>query len=90
MPNTHQMKQEIILALDILPVEGLNLLFEFMTFLRLKFGLGQKSMSESTGLEIDQDPNEPNAITRQALAEAKARYNLSNFNSPEDLKEYSH
>jgi len=43
-----------------------------------------KTLGELVGL-ISQPINHPNSVTLQALAEAKARQNLSHFNRPEDL-----
>ncbi len=39
MNDTMQLKTEFISMLDLLPVEGLKLLAEFMAFLRTKFKL---------------------------------------------------
>ncbi len=39
MQNSIQLKIEVISVLDLLPLEGLKLLAEFVTFLRAKFKL---------------------------------------------------
>ncbi len=45
MPNTQLLKIEIGSIIDLLPLEGLKLLAEFVAFLRLKFGLDKSPLA---------------------------------------------
>ena len=45
MNETRQLKMELISLLDLLPLEGLKLLAEFMAFLRAKFKLSQQPLA---------------------------------------------
>jgi len=39
MQNTNQLKTEIVSIVDLLPEDGIKLLYEFVAFLKLKFNL---------------------------------------------------
>jgi len=46
MNNTVQLKYEIMAVLDLLPLEGLKLLAEFVAFLRAKFKIPQPIVTQ--------------------------------------------
>jgi hypothetical protein len=48
MQNVNQLKIEIISVLDLLPAEGIKLLAEFVSFLKAKFDLQEKSNIKQT------------------------------------------
>ncbi|MDM8532707.1 hypothetical protein QUF63_16215 [Anaerolineales bacterium HSG25] len=48
MHNINQLKIEIISVLDLLPVEGIKLLAEFVAFLKTKFDIQEKPTMEQT------------------------------------------
>jgi len=64
--------------------ELLNVMINQLIQLYLNQPQTWKTLGELVGL-ISQPISHPNAITLQALTEAKARQNLSSFNRPEDL-----
>ena len=54
MQDAHQLRKEIIVTVNMLPLDGLKFLAELMSLLRLKFGLASPQNDQLQ--DIDNDP----------------------------------